>query len=214
MIIRPKRYRHRFEVMSPHPRIGKLEDRLHYFAQYGVRECWLIHQLTREIEVRDAPTKADTTLEPFSIVLVPISRGLMQPYERLRRGHLAGTTGSRPPALPVQVVPDATGLPMAAAAVWMFGSEAPPYVRWGLVVGVLFLLLARVVLNGREVRVGELRGARVRTSVLVFSVLFFHSFPEGFAIGTAYASDRAGLSLFVILAIALDRVMKQRAAKR
>ena len=39
------------EVMTPHPRIGKLQDRLHYFAQYGVRECWLIHQLSREIEV-------------------------------------------------------------------------------------------------------------------------------------------------------------------
>lgn len=39
------------EVMSPHPRIGKIEDRIGYFAQYGVRECWLIHQLAREIEV-------------------------------------------------------------------------------------------------------------------------------------------------------------------
>lgn len=39
------------EVMSPHPRIGKLEERLHHFAQYGVRECWLFHQLSREIEV-------------------------------------------------------------------------------------------------------------------------------------------------------------------
>lgn len=39
------------EVMSPHPRIGELEDRLHYFSQYGVRECWLIHQLSRDIEV-------------------------------------------------------------------------------------------------------------------------------------------------------------------
>jgi Uma2 family endonuclease len=39
------------EVMSPHPRIGKLEERIRYFAQYGVRECWLIHQLSREIEV-------------------------------------------------------------------------------------------------------------------------------------------------------------------
>jgi Uma2 family endonuclease len=39
------------EVMSPHPRIGKLQDRIHYFAQYGVRECWLVHQLSREIEV-------------------------------------------------------------------------------------------------------------------------------------------------------------------
>jgi Uma2 family endonuclease len=39
------------EVMSPNPRIGKLEDRLQYFAQYGVRECWLMHQLTRDVEV-------------------------------------------------------------------------------------------------------------------------------------------------------------------
>lgn len=39
------------EVMSPKPRIGKLEDRVRYFAQYGVKECWLVHQLSREIEV-------------------------------------------------------------------------------------------------------------------------------------------------------------------
>ena len=39
------------EVMSPHPRIGKLDERIGYFAQYGVKECWLIHQLSREIEV-------------------------------------------------------------------------------------------------------------------------------------------------------------------
>ena len=39
------------EVMSPHPRIGKLEERIRYFAQYGVKECWLVHQLSREIEV-------------------------------------------------------------------------------------------------------------------------------------------------------------------
>lgn len=39
------------EVMSPHPRIGKLEERLRNFAQYGVKECWLVHQLSGEIEV-------------------------------------------------------------------------------------------------------------------------------------------------------------------
>ncbi len=39
------------EVLSPHPRIGKLDERIGYFAQYGVKECWLIHQLSREIEV-------------------------------------------------------------------------------------------------------------------------------------------------------------------
>lgn len=45
-----------------------------------------------------------------------------------------------------------------------------------------------------------------RTSALVFGVLFVHSLPEGFAIGTAFASDRAGLSLFVILAIAIQNI--------
>src|SRR5687767_1676121 len=48
------------------------------------------------------PLYADTTLEPYSIVYVPVSRGMMQPYERPRRGDLAGTTGSRTPSFPVQ----------------------------------------------------------------------------------------------------------------
>jgi len=39
------------EVMSPNPRIGDLQERVRWFSQYGVRECWLVHQLTREIEV-------------------------------------------------------------------------------------------------------------------------------------------------------------------
>jgi Uma2 family endonuclease len=39
------------EVMSPRPRIGTLEERLSWFAQYGVGECWLVHQPAQEIEV-------------------------------------------------------------------------------------------------------------------------------------------------------------------
>jgi Uma2 family endonuclease len=39
------------EVMSPHPRIGKVDERIRHFSQYGVKECWLVHQLSREIEV-------------------------------------------------------------------------------------------------------------------------------------------------------------------
>jgi hypothetical protein len=48
------------------------------------------------------PIYQDTTLEPYSIVFVPIGRGLMQPYERRREGELAGTTGSAVPSFPVQ----------------------------------------------------------------------------------------------------------------
>lgn len=39
------------EILSPHPRIGRLDERLEWFARYGVRECWLIHQIEREVEV-------------------------------------------------------------------------------------------------------------------------------------------------------------------
>ena len=46
------------------------------------------------------PLYANTTLEPHSIVFVPIGRGQMQPYERLRAGDLAGTSGSRLPSFP------------------------------------------------------------------------------------------------------------------
>jgi ZIP family zinc transporter len=76
----------------------------------------------------------------------------------------------------------------------------------GLLAGVLLLFTARQLLDRRDVHVGALRGAGVRLSVLVFGVLLVHSLPEGLAIGTAYASDLAGLSLFVILAIGLQNV--------
>jgi ZIP family zinc transporter len=76
----------------------------------------------------------------------------------------------------------------------------------GLAVGVLFLLVSRRLLSGRDVRVGELRGAGVRRSLLVFGVLTVHSLPEGFALGTAFASDTEGLALFIFLAIALQNV--------
>jgi hypothetical protein len=74
------------------------------------------------------PLYADATVEPYSVVLVPVTRGQMQPYERPRRGDLAGTTGSGAPAFPVAVVPQAT--PSAptprAAAVSPTSPPAPP----------------------------------------------------------------------------------------
>ena len=76
----------------------------------------------------------------------------------------------------------------------------------GLAAGVLFLVAGRRALERRDVHVGALHGAGVRRSVLVFGVLLVHSLPEGFAIGTAFASERAGLGVFVLLAIALQNV--------
>jgi ZIP family zinc transporter len=76
----------------------------------------------------------------------------------------------------------------------------------GALAGAAFLLGVRRALRDRQVHVGALAGAGVRRSMLVFAVLLVHSLPEGFAIGTAYASAREGLGLFVVLAIAIQNV--------
>ena len=75
----------------------------------------------------------------------------------------------------------------------------------GLAVGASLLGVVRWKLSPRTTFMGH-ADSGARTSALVFLVLFVHSLPEGFAIGTAFASDRAGLSLFVILAIAIQNI--------
>ena len=86
------------------------------------------------------PVYADTTLEPYSIVLVPIGRGQMQPYERRRTGDLAGTSGSRPPSFPGQTprMPAAQPIESISAfiepgAIATTGREDPSVVTEGAV---------------------------------------------------------------------------------
>lgn len=54
------------EVLSPWPRIGKLDERLAWFAEYGVRECWLVQQFTREIEVMTFAAGATAARRTFA----------------------------------------------------------------------------------------------------------------------------------------------------
>jgi len=75
----------------------------------------------------------------------------------------------------------------------------------GLFVGGVLLGVARRRLEPGAAFMGR-RGPGARASALVFAVLFVHSLPEGLAVGTAYASERAGLGLFVIVAIAIQNV--------
>ena len=75
----------------------------------------------------------------------------------------------------------------------------------GLALGGVLLGVARGRLDHESVFMGR-SGPGARTSALVFAVLFVHSLPEGLAVGTAYASDRAGLGLFVIIAIAIQNI--------
>lgn len=39
------------EVLSPHPRLGSLEERVRWYAQYGVREVWMYHEFARRLDI-------------------------------------------------------------------------------------------------------------------------------------------------------------------
>ena len=64
-------------------------------------------QVMAQIAVFDrVPVYADATLEPYSVVYVPVGRDRMREYERRRDRELASTTGSRAPSFPVAVATD------------------------------------------------------------------------------------------------------------
>lgn len=82
----------------------------------------------------------------------------------------------------------------------------------GLGAGILFLVLARVLMSHRHVSLGTASGAGARRGLLIFVVLFVHSAPEGFALGSAWASHTTGLGVFVFLAIAIQNIPEGTAA--
>lgn len=59
------------------------------------------NEMVRSGFFQGVPLYSRTTLEPYSTVFVPLSGGLMQPYERRRSGDIAGTVGSTAPSFPV-----------------------------------------------------------------------------------------------------------------
>ena len=53
------------EVLSPHPRLGTLAERLEWFARYGVKECWLYHQPQRTLDVLSFDGGVETARRRF-----------------------------------------------------------------------------------------------------------------------------------------------------
>jgi hypothetical protein len=107
------------------------------YYQAGARVFFNGNTMVRTGHYNGVPLYADTTIEPYSIVFVPIGRGIMQPYERPRRGDLAGTTGSRTPSFPVAgntagyrgeiMAPvSPTNLPQPLGAIARFDDSASP----------------------------------------------------------------------------------------
>ena len=117
--------------------------------------------------------------------------------------------GSRARALTPSLLAFAAGVMAVAAVLGLLVPAAdegsPLALLAGVAIGVLFLVFAHRHLAPDAHFLGA-SGPDARTSALVFLVLFVHSLPEGLAVGTAFASERAGLSLFVILAIAIQNI--------
>ena len=53
------------EVLSPNPRIGAVQERIDWFAEYGVREIWLLHQTSELFEVVRVEHGRAVRSEPF-----------------------------------------------------------------------------------------------------------------------------------------------------
>jgi hypothetical protein len=51
------------------------------------------------------PLYADATRDPYSVVYVPVGGGQVKPYERRRRGDLAGSVGTTLPSFPISPLP-------------------------------------------------------------------------------------------------------------
>jgi Uma2 family endonuclease len=54
------------EILSPHPRIGKTQERIGWFRDHGVRECWLVHQDTESVTVIEFEDRAIARKSAFA----------------------------------------------------------------------------------------------------------------------------------------------------
>jgi zinc transporter, ZIP family len=76
----------------------------------------------------------------------------------------------------------------------------------GILGGILFIASTRRLIGrGRDVHIGNLRGARGLTAVLVVSVMTLHSAAEGVAIGVSSAGEES-LGLLIAVALAIHNI--------
>ncbi len=113
--------------------------------------------------------------------------------------------------------PRALGLANAAAAGVMLGasvslvfegaSRAVPGTGIGILVGVLFIVLASRFLHRREnpMELGSLRGEDAVKALLIVAVMTVHSVAEGVGVGAAFA-DGKQLGILIAVAIAVHNI--------
>ena len=90
-----------------------------FYAPAGAIVFFNGNTMVRTGHFNGVPLYADTTIEPHSIVYVPIDRGMLQPYARVPRRDLAATSGSSAPSVPAR-----TAAPQPRTAASAFTPEA------------------------------------------------------------------------------------------
>ncbi len=104
----------------------------YYYYPAGARVFFDGNRMVRTGSYRGIPLYADTTIEPYSKVLVPLTGGQLQPYERRRTGDMAGTTGSQAPSFPVTMAGEIAQEPASiATAGTVVASNVPEAVGTG-----------------------------------------------------------------------------------
>jgi Uma2 family endonuclease len=69
------------EVLSPFARVGDLQQRLGWFAYYGVRECWVLHLYQRRLEIVSCGDGAIIRRTPFHVA-DPIQSAVLPAFSR------------------------------------------------------------------------------------------------------------------------------------
>ena len=75
----------------------------------------------------------------------------------------------------------------------------------GAALGLVFIVFGRRALQGREVSLGDIRGAGARQVLLLVGVMTLHSFAEGVAVGVSFGGGQA-LATLITVAIAVHNV--------
>ena len=83
------------------------------------------NEMVRSGHYLGIPLYTRTTIEPYSIVYVPLYGGLMQPYERRRSGDIADTVGSLTPSFPVVKGTEQSNMEYVPGA-GMIQAQGPP----------------------------------------------------------------------------------------
>ena len=78
----------------------------HFYYPAGPRVHFLPFEMVRSGDFLGIPLYSRTTIEPYSVIFIPVGGGMMQPFERRREGELAGTEGSSAPSFPVALDSD------------------------------------------------------------------------------------------------------------